>query len=63
MNIAVGSLQQEANSFCPLLADETAFDYASGEAMLQNIAVTDLFRQAGAVLWPTIYANAVPAAP
>ena len=60
MNIAVGSLQQEANSFCPLLADETAFDYAAGEAMLQNIAVTDLFRQAGAVLWPTIYANAVP---
>lgn len=30
MNIAVGSLQQEANSFCPLLADETAFDYAAG---------------------------------
>ncbi|NSW90803.1 MAG: M81 family metallopeptidase [Firmicutes bacterium] len=60
MKIVVGSLQQETNTFSPIKASWKDFDYVAGERVLSKVAVTDVFREAGAELIPTIYANAVP---
>lgn len=60
MRIVVGSLQQETNTFSPIKTSWKDFDYISGEKMLSKIAVTDILKEAGAEIIPTIYANAVP---
>ncbi|MEA4822558.1 MAG: M81 family metallopeptidase [Clostridiaceae bacterium] len=60
MRIFVGSIQQETNSFSPLRAAYEDFDCARGDAMLEKIAATRVFREAGAEIIPSIYAHALP---
>ncbi len=60
MRIFVGSIQQETNSFSPLRAAYEDFDMVRGEAMLDKIAATPVFRAAGAEIVPSFYAHALP---
>lgn len=60
MKIVVGSIQQEVNTFSPIRPSKEDFFTLKGEKMLDQIAVTPIFREAGAEIIPTLYANAVP---
>jgi microcystin degradation protein MlrC len=60
MNIVVGSIQQETNSFSPISPRMEDFDTCYGDRMLGRVAATRVFEKAGASIIPTIYANAVP---
>lgn len=60
MKIVVGSLQQESNTLCPAASEYKDFDIARGKTMLSRIAAARYFEQIGAVMIPTLYANAVP---
>ena len=60
MRIAIGSLQCEGNSISPIHTRFEDFDYAVGEAMYEKIAISDLLREKGIDVVPTIYAHALP---
>ena len=60
MRIAIGSLQCEGNSISPIHTRFEDFDYAVGEAMYDKIAISDLLREKGIDVVPTIYAHALP---
>ncbi|MDF2685012.1 MAG: MlrC protein [Clostridia bacterium] len=60
MKIAVGSIQQETNSFSPIKPTEKDFFILRGEEMISQIAVTSLFKDNNVLIIPTIYAHAVP---
>lgn len=60
MKIAIGSLQCESNTFCPLATRKADFDIAIGEAMLEKVHVKDLLEDARATIVPTLYAHALP---
>lgn len=58
--IVVGSLRQETNSFSPVLTVEKDFSVFKGPEMLNRIAVTDMFQDAGFEAVPTLCAYAMP---
>ena len=60
MKIAVGAMLCEGNSLTPVFTKFSDFDYAEGDAMLEKIAVTDMLRNGGHEIVPTIYAHALP---
>ena len=60
MKIVVGSIQQEVNTFSPIKPTKEDFFYLHGEDMIDQIAVTPLFRENGVEIIPTVYGNAVP---
>lgn len=61
MKIAVGLFYLECNTQNPDLATRDKFIFAEGEAILPFLHATDLFRDAGAEIVPTIMASALPA--
>ena len=63
MRIAIGAMLCEGNSLTPVLTRSSDFDYAEGEAMLSKVAVTELLRERGCEVIPTIYAHALPGGP
>ena len=63
MRIAVGAMLCEGNSLTPVLTRSSDFDYAEGEAMLSKVAVTELLRERGCEVIPTVYAHALPGGP
>ncbi len=63
MKIAVGAMLCEGNSLTPVLTRFEDFDYAEGEAMYEKIAVTDMLRDRGVEVVPTLYAHALPGGP
>jgi microcystin degradation protein MlrC len=60
MRIVVASLQQETNTLSPMPTTYSDFVCAFGDDMLGKINVVDIFKDAGALLIPTLYANALP---
>jgi len=60
MRIIVGSLQHETNTLTPLLTKEEDFEILYGEDSLRKLAAIPLFKEAGADIIPTLYANTVP---
>jgi len=60
IRIVVGMVHHETNTLTPLTTDRQDFTVVRGPAMLDQLAVTPLFRDAGAELIPTLYANALP---
>ncbi|HBN83396.1 MAG TPA: MlrC family protein [Clostridiales bacterium] len=58
--IVVGSLRQETNSFSPVITVEDHFSVSKGQDMLNKIAVTEMFENAGFEVIPTICAYAIP---
>ncbi len=60
MKIVVGSIQQEVNTFSPIKPTKNDFFYLRGNDMIDQIAVTPLFRENGVEIIPTVYGNAVP---
>jgi len=60
LRIAVGMLHTETNTFSPVKTRKEDFEVLRGEDVLDRIAVTPLFREAGADIVPTLYANALP---
>ena len=63
MKIAVGSLQQETNTFSFSQARIEDFEFLEGEAIFDKLPVQAFFKQAGATIIPTIYANTLPSGP
>ena len=63
MRIAVGAMLCEGNSLTPVLTRSSDFDYAEGEAMLSKVAGTELLRERGCEVIPTVYAHALPGGP
>lgn len=61
MKIAVGLFYLECNTYNPDLTRKESFVFAEGEEMLPYIHVTDLLREEGAELVPTIMASTLPA--
>ena len=60
MRIVVGMLHTESNTLSPVKTRKEDFEIVRGEKVLDRIAVTPLFRKAGADIVPTLYANALP---
>mgnify|MGYP003795707049 CR=1 FL=1 len=60
MKIVVGSIQHESNTFTPIKARYGDFYILRGIEMLPKISATEIFREAGVDVIPTIYANSVP---
>ena len=60
MKILMGSFQCEANSFCDGRAKAEDFEVWEGEAAIEKMAATPVFRAAGAELIPLIYASCLP---
>lgn len=60
MKIAIGAMLCEGNSLSPILTRLQDFDYAEGRAMYEKVAVTELLRERGCEVVPTIYAHALP---
>lgn len=58
--IIVGSLRQETNSFSPVITVEEHFSVFKGPDMLNRIAVTEMFENAGFEVVPTLCAYAMP---
>lgn len=63
MRIVVGLFQQESNTLTTCISRYEDFTIYCGSEMLDHIAVTDYFQQAGCTIIPTIYAHAVPGGP
>lgn len=61
--VFVGGLLQESNTFSPRPSSREDFFVATGEAMLDRIAATEVFRSAGIVPVPSLFAYAVPGGP
>jgi len=56
MKIVVGGLYHESNTFNPFLTDEDYFTLYEGEDMLDRVTSTEVFKEAGATVIPTIHA-------
>ena len=56
MKIVVGGLYHESNTFNSFLTDENFFTLYEGKEMLDRVASTEVFREAGATIIPTIHA-------
>lgn len=63
MKIAIGAMLCEGNSLTPVLTRFEDFDYASGEAMYEKVAVIDMLNERGCDIVPTLYAHALPGGP
>lgn len=63
MKIVVGSFQQESNTLTSRMSCYDDFVIHRGPEMLDHIAATELFVQAGCTILPTLYANALPGGP
>ncbi len=61
--VFVAGLLQESNSFSPRPSSRGDFFVATGDAMLDRIAATAVFRRAGIVPVPSLFAYAVPGGP
>lgn len=60
MKIVVGGLFHESNTFNPFLTGVDAFNLFEGDDVLDKIACTDVFKEAGATIIPTIHAFGLP---
>lgn len=60
MKILEGSFQCEANTFCGQRAGIEDFERYEGEELLNKMAATPIFREAGAEVVPLLYASALP---
>jgi microcystin degradation protein MlrC len=60
LRIVVGMLHTESDTFSPVRTRMEDFEVVRGENVLDRIAVTSLFREAGVDIVPTLYANALP---
>ncbi|MCG5102402.1 M81 family metallopeptidase [Oceanobacillus alkalisoli] len=60
MNIVVGGLFHESNTFNPILTDKDNFNLHEGDEMLEKVASTKVFKEAGATVIPTIHAFGLP---
>jgi microcystin degradation protein MlrC len=60
LKIIVGMLHTETDTFSSVKTRMEDFEVVKGEQVLNKIAVTQLFREAGAEVVPTVYANALP---
>ena len=56
MKIVVGGFYHESNTFNPFLTDKDNFTLYEGEEMLDRVASTEIFKEAGATAIPTIHA-------
>lgn len=60
MKIIVGLLYHETNTLSPVKTRKEDFEVIRGEKILEKLAVTTLFQEAGVEIIPTLYANALP---
>ena len=60
MNVIVGSIQHESNTFCTDMTCMTDFVISYGDEVLSKIASAEYFVQQEIKLIPTLYANSVP---
>lgn len=60
MKIVSGGLYHESNTFNPLLTDKNNFVMYEGDEMLDKVASTEVFKEAGATIIPTIRAFGLP---
>ena len=60
LKIVVGSVQHETNTLSPLLTKREDYEILHGEESLGKLAGVALFKEAGATIVPTLYANTVP---
>ncbi|NJD01878.1 MAG: M81 family metallopeptidase, partial [Ruminiclostridium sp.] len=58
--IVMGSLRQETNSFSPVRTTYKDFTVAKGKGMLEKVAATQIFEEAGVEIIPTLCAYALP---
>uniref|UniRef100_UPI003BF5B202 M81 family metallopeptidase n=1 Tax=Staphylococcus sp. LKG8-2 TaxID=3399689 RepID=UPI003BF5B202 len=56
MKILVGGLYHESNTFNPFLTEKDNFTLYEGEEMLNRVKSTQVFKDAGAIVIPTIHA-------
>jgi microcystin degradation protein MlrC len=56
----VGMLHTESDTFSPVKTRMEDFEVVRGKNILDRIAVTSLFKEAGADIVPTLWANALP---
>lgn len=56
MKILVGGLYHESNTFNPFLTEKDNFTLYEGEEMLDRVGSTQVFKDAGAIVVPTIHA-------
>lgn len=56
MKIIVGGLYHESNTFNPFLTGKNDFVLVEGEEMLGRVASTEVFKEAGAIVIPSIHA-------
>lgn len=60
MRIIVGMLHTESDTFSPVKTRMEDFEVVRGKNILDRVAVTSLFKEAGADIVPTLWANALP---
>lgn len=60
MKIVVGSLYHESNTFNPFLTKTSDFVLFEGESMLNKVASTEVFLEAGVEVIPSIYCFGLP---
>lgn len=60
MKILEGSFQCEANTFCRQRTETEDFEVFTGDALLEKMAATPVFCEAGAQVVPLLYASALP---
>ncbi len=59
MKIIIGGLYHESNTFNPLLTEEDHFSLVEGDNVLDRVCSTQVLREAGATVIPSIYATAL----
>ena len=60
VKIAVASLQQETNTFSPLMSHYNDFDIARGEEVFKNIFSGQVLDKCSCTIIPVLYANTIP---
>lgn len=60
MKILAGSFQCEANTFCRQRAAIDDFEQFDGEELLEKMAASPIWKEAGAEVVPLLYASALP---
>lgn len=60
MKILAGSFQCESNTFCPDKVKVEDFEVFDGDTVLDKMASTSVFAEAGAKVVPILYASALP---
>lgn len=63
MRIAIGSLQCESNTLCPIKVTKDQFVLAYGMDMIDHLEIREVIEETGVEIVPTLYAHALPGGP